>query len=52
MAAPLHVGGQRMAVGALLADLRPRRCPTPVTTDDWLRILGDGGGEEIDEALR
>jgi hypothetical protein len=52
MVAPLHVGGQRMAVGALLADPRPRRCPTPVATDAWLRILGYGGGEEIDEALR
>jgi hypothetical protein len=52
IAAPLCVGGQRMAVAALLTDPRSRRCPTPVATDPWLRILGHGGSEEIDEALR
>ncbi|TMD27871.1 MAG: hypothetical protein E6I94_09150 [Chloroflexi bacterium] len=52
IAVPLHVGGQRMSVATLLTDPRPRVCPTPVATDDWLRILGYGGGEEIDEALR
>ncbi len=52
IAVPLHVGGQRMSVATLLTDPRPRVCPTPVATDDWLRILGYGGGEEIDQALR
>jgi hypothetical protein len=41
-----------MAVAALLTDPRSRHCPTPVATDPWLRILGHGGSEEIDEALR
>jgi hypothetical protein len=52
IAAPLCVRGQLMAVAALLTDPRSRRCPTPVATDEWLRILGYGGSEEIDEALR
>jgi hypothetical protein len=52
IAAPLAVGGRRMALAALLIDLRPRRCSTPVATDPWLRVLGFGGGEDTDEALR
>jgi hypothetical protein len=34
-----------------LTDPKPRRCPTPVGTDAWLRLLGEGGLELHDEAL-
>jgi hypothetical protein len=52
VAVPLFVGGHRTTVGELLSDPTPRRCPTPVRSDDWLRVLGDGGAEETNEALR
>lgn len=45
------VGGHA-SLGAILADPRPRRCPTPVGTAAWLQLLGTGGAEETDEALR
>lgn len=50
--APLFAGARRTAIGELVADPLARRCPTPVATDAWLQILGDGGAEETDEALR
>lgn len=50
--APLFPGGHRRALGELLTDPRPRRCPTPVATDAWLGVLGEGGDEEIGEAIR
>jgi len=49
---PLFLGGQRYALAELVGDPAPRRCPTPVGTDAWLHVLGYGGTEEIDEALR
>lgn len=52
VAAPLFLAGHRTTVSELLSDLSPRRCPTPVGSDDWLRVLGDGGAEETHEALR
>ena len=42
----------RTTLGALLVDPTPRRCSTPVGTDAWLRVLGYGGHEDFDEALR
>jgi hypothetical protein len=42
----------RTTLGALLVDPTPRRCPTPVGTDAWLRVLGYFGQEDFDEALR
>jgi Replication-relaxation len=50
--APLFQGGRRLALGDLVTDPVPRRCPTPVGTDAWLQILGTGGAEETGEALR
>lgn len=52
VAVPLFLAGNRSSVGELLSDPTPRRCPTPVGSDDWLRILGFGGAEETDDALR
>jgi hypothetical protein len=49
---PLFPGGRRLALGDLVTDPVPRRCPTPVGTDAWLEVLGTGGIEETDEALR
>ena len=42
----------RTTLGALLIDPTTRRCPTPVGTDAWLRVLGYFGQEDLDEALR
>lgn len=36
----------------LLNDPRPRRCPTPIGSDAWVTLLGSGGGEDLEEALR
>ena len=41
-----------VGLGALLVDPTTRRCPTPVGTDAWLRVLGYFGLEDLDEALR
>lgn len=43
---------ERQPLGSLLADPRPRRCPTPIGSDAWVSLLGSGGGEDLDEALR
>lgn len=50
--APLFVGGRRQMLAEAVADRTSRRCPTPVGTDVWLQILGNGGVEETDDALR
>jgi hypothetical protein len=50
--APLFVGGRRQVLAGVAAHPTARRCPTPVGTDAWLRVLGDGAAEEADEALR
>jgi Replication-relaxation len=50
--APLFIGDRRLALGELVTDPVPRRCPTPVGTDAWLQVLGTGGAEETEEALR
>lgn len=44
--------GEPQPLRSLLDDPRPRRCPTPVGSDAWVRLLGSGGGEDLDEALR
>lgn len=44
--------GERQPLRSLLDDPRPRRCPTPVGSDAWVRLLGSGGGEDLDQALR
>jgi hypothetical protein len=49
---PLFPGGRRRALGDLVTDPVPRRCPSPVGTEAWLEVLGYGGFEETDEALR
>jgi hypothetical protein len=49
---PLFLGGRRLALGDLVTDAVPRRCPTPVGTGAWFEVLGTGGFEETDEALR
>ncbi len=51
-AASLFVGGHRTTLGDLIVDRTPRRCPAPVCTEGWLKVLGYGGDEETDEALR
>lgn len=48
---PLFSGGRRTLLAGLLGDPTPRRCPTPVASDAWLRLLSEGGFED-DEALR
>lgn len=50
--APVGRAGERQPLRSLLDDPRPRCCPTPVGSDAWVQLLGSGGGEELDEALR
>lgn len=45
-------GCPTLALGDLATDPLVRACPTPVATDAWLKVLGYGGVEETDEALR
>ena len=55
LAAPLvalNPGVGRTTVGGLLVDPVSRRCPTPVGSEAWLRLLGTGGIEDDAEALR
>ena len=49
---PIGWAGETVPLADLMADLRPRRCPTPVGSPGWIRLLGTGGAEETDEALR
>jgi len=49
--APVGRAGEPKAFRSLLDDPRPRRCPTRVGSDAWVRLLGNGGGEDLDEAL-
>jgi hypothetical protein len=48
---PVGWSGEAMSLEAVIADPRPRRCPTPVGSPGWVRLLGSGGAEESDEAL-
>lgn len=49
---PVGRAGERQPLRSLLDDSRRRRCPTPVGSDAWVQLLGSGGGEDLDEALR
>lgn len=49
---PVGRAGERQPLRSLLDDPRPRRCSTPVGSDVWVQLLGSGGGEDLDEALR
>jgi hypothetical protein len=44
--------GESQPFRSILDDPGPRPCPTPVGSDAWVRLLGSGGGEDLDEALR
>lgn len=44
--------GESQPFRSILDDPGPRQCPTPVGSDAWVRLLGSGGGEDLDEALR
>ncbi len=48
---PSAGAGEAVPLEAVVADPRPRRCPTPVGSPGWIRLLGSGGAEETDEAL-
>lgn len=48
---PVSRAGEPVPFRSLLADPRPRRCPTPVGSDARVRLLGSGG-EDLDGALR
>lgn len=48
---PVGWSGETVSLEALVADSRARRCPTPVGSPGWIRLLGSGGAEETDEAL-
>ncbi len=55
LAAPvvaLNPSVARTTVGGLLVDPAARGCPTPVGSEAWLRLLGNGGIEDHAEALR
>lgn len=49
---PVGMAAERQPFRPLLDDPRSRRCLTPVGSDAWVQLLGSGGGEELDEALR
>jgi hypothetical protein len=48
---PVGWSGEAVSLEAVIVDPRPRRCPTPVGSLAWIRLLGSGGPEETDEAL-
>ncbi|MGH2379662.1 MAG: replication-relaxation family protein [Candidatus Limnocylindria bacterium] len=51
-AMPVACRGEPRPLLAVLDDPRPRRCPTPVGSDEWVELLATGGGEDVSEALR
>jgi protein involved in plasmid replication-relaxation len=42
---------EHLRLGDIVADPRPRRSTAPVGTTGWVRLLGSGGAEDVDEAL-
>jgi Replication-relaxation len=48
---PVGWSGEAVSLEAVIANPRPRGCPTPVGSPAWIRLLGSGGAEETDEAL-
>ena len=49
---PIGWSGGVVRLEEVVADPRVRRCATPVGTSSWVRLLGSGGAEDADEALR
>ncbi len=49
---PIGWSGGAVALEAIVTDPRDRGCATPVATPSWVRLLGSGGAEDADEALR
>ena len=49
---PVACRGEPRPLLAVLDDPRPRRCPTPTGSDEWVELLATGGGEDVSEALR
>jgi hypothetical protein len=47
----LGATGPRATVGELLSRSAPRRSATPVGAEAWLRLLGEGGVEELEGVL-
>ena len=52
IATPVACRGDSRPLLTILDDPRPRRCPTPVGSDEWVELLATGGGEDVSEALR
>lgn len=50
--APMFAGGRRATLGEVLTDSTVRRCSSPVDSETWLELLGSGGAEDADDALR
>lgn len=48
---PVGWSGDGVPFAEPISDPRCRRCPTPLGTPGWVRLLGTGGAEETDEAL-
>ena len=40
---PVGWSGDGVPLAALISEARPRRCPTPVGSTAWIRLLGTGG---------
>jgi len=49
---PIGWSGGVVPLEAIIADPSDRTCPTPVGSPGWVRLLGSGGAEDTDEALR
>jgi hypothetical protein len=49
---PIGWSGGAVPLEALIADPTVRTCPTPVGSPAWVRLLGSGGAEDTDEAIR
>lgn len=47
----LDASGRRATIETLLVSGAPRRSQTPVGSEAWLRLLGEGGVEELDDVL-
>lgn len=47
----LGASGRRATIETLLVPAAPRRSRTPVGSDAWLRLLGEGGVEELDDVV-
>jgi hypothetical protein len=49
---PIGWSGGAVQLEAVVADPTTRTCPTPVASPAWIRLLGSGGAEDTDEAMR